>query len=971
MINSKKLRNLWINFFIDKNHDYFKPVSLLPVNDPSLLWINSGVATLKDYFTGKKQAKNPRIVNVQKVLRTSDIENVGVTERHLTFFEMLGNFSIGDYFNEEAIKWAWEFLTDKKYLNLDKNKLFITVYEKDEQTLAIWEKIGIDKSHIILGDKNTNFWDMGNGPCGPNTEIYYDRGENFDHKKLGIRLLQENIENDRYLEIWNIVLSQFSNDGKNNYSPLPKKNIDTGAGFERFLVVTENVNNVFETNNIYSIILKIENFVNFKYQKIIISLENPETKISNSAFRICADHLRAVIMALSDNAEFSNKKQGYVLRRLIRRTFVNLQKLKFSFINLKNLVDQTVDILIEEFTDEQKYFIEIKNNLLNAKNKILNSILEEYKNFEIILNNSLPLLETAIINSPTKVDEKFIFYLYETHGLSIEISLEILKNHNIFLNEDKLKNLLDNHAAVSKSEEGEKAFLSDYSFLNQTNIQPTVFEGFETTTSLSKILYIVENNRFLEEINVAHKKFILIFDKTPFYAEAGGAVGDKGIISNENCFLKVVDVQLFRGNVYLHFCEGIEGKLSLNDQANLHVDKNLRQNVANNHTATHLLNYSLKKYFDESVKQTGSYIDDQYLRFDITFKNEFNENVKNQLIQSVNHLILRNLPQKSSIHNYSEIKNKLNIVQNFEDKYEDKVRVISFNEEIKELCGGIHATSTSLIKNFFIISTENKGKNILRIKAITGKTLNSYVKNILKTTKNNFNLLQTYLKHLQIINKKLAILKLKSLEGQKHFLQNYAFFHNNFLAITEYLKTTKKLLKFNFSNETGFFANLKKIEHFSQLIYLLNNFSFKNKIYKIEDLKNKAKNYISDYQLIKNSKNNVYCWNNCTFYLTQSKANNKKIINLFDNYFIFLDKNIADDSIDFWTNLTKKENNKYLIQTFFICNHNDTCKEFFVNEINKKFSEIKWFKNANPHILTAEITSAENVFSFIKNKNEA
>ncbi|ALV23152.1 hypothetical protein ASO20_00460 [Mycoplasma sp. (ex Biomphalaria glabrata)] len=706
MITHLELRKKFLDFFASKEHLILEGMSLVPINDTSLLWINSGVATLKKYFSGIETPPCKRLTSSQRSIRTNDIENVGFTSRHHTLFEMLGNFSIGDYFKVEALEWAWEFLTSKRWIGLDKNKLYITVFEEDHEAIRIWkEKIKVTEEHIIYGTRKTNFWDMGQGPCGPNTEIYFDRGEKFDPNKLGIKLLKEDIENDRYIEIWNVVFSEFNNDGKNNYQPLPQKNIDTGMGLERILAILQNAPTNFETDLFMPIIHEIE-----KYAKV--NYENAKGK-ELATYRIIADHIRAIAFAVADGALPSNKSRGYIVRRLIRRSISMFKKYLAQDLNQNCLLS----LLVEPFIILMKPaypFLQIKKDI------ILDCLKQEEEKFAQAMTKALNEFEKAKQNWNMKI----AFKMYDTYGMPIELLKEWALEANLKFIDSEFEKCMEEHVELSRKNQNFGLAMDEQNDLvEDIKKLSNQYIGEQHAFCDAKIIYMFENNEKLtyaqEDENV-----VIIFDITPFYAESGGQIYDIGEVKSKDGenIGEIYNVQKGPNNTHLHYAKIIKGTFKCGDVVRLEYSKELKKRIAANHSVTHLAHEVICDLLNEKVPQSGSYLDGNRLRFDFTTQKKIDHIFINKLIEKTNNIIHQNL--KLKIEEMSlDVAKKLNIHMNFEDRYGSVVRVVKFDDYSQQLCGGSHVKQTKDIEQFDITNYKLVAANTYRIEAITGKEI--------------------------------------------------------------------------------------------------------------------------------------------------------------------------------------------------------------------------------------------------------
>ncbi|AGM26178.1 alanyl-tRNA synthetase [Spiroplasma syrphidicola EA-1] len=716
-ITSNQIRAMWIEFFKSKNHFELAPCSLIPIDDDSLLWINSGVATLKPYFDGRKTPPAPRLVNSQKSIRTNDIENVGYTARHHTLFEMLGNFSIGDYFKPEAIAFAWEFLTSKEWIGFDPEKLYITIYKEDKEAYDIWHNsIGIPDEKIILGDKDTNFWEIGAGPCGPNTEIFYDRGEKYDPLNLGIKLLQEDIENDRYLEVWNIVFSQFNNNGAGEYSELPRKNIDTGAGLERIVSIVQETPTNFETDLFMPLIKKVEELINHRYQYDINNFFVPkddQTKI-NTAFKVIADHIRAVTFAVADGAFPGNKDRGYVIRRLIRRASLYGKKLGLNQAFLYLLVD----VVIEIMGDFYHYLIPkaevVKKAIFDEEEKFLKTLEQGSKLFN------------EVKDKYHQISKEHAFRLFESYGFPIELIEEEANDANISVDVKGFYELLDKARTLSRTNRKDVKAMQLQSEIFTTLDVNSTFVGYDQDeVEGAKVVFMFANDIVVNELTDCEGYIIL--DQTPFYAEKGGQASDSGLMTNDKATIQVIDVQQGPNKQHLHYVK-VTGTVKLNDLVNATIDRDKRFYTRKNHSGTHLLHAALREVLGNHAMQIGSYNDEERLRIDISHNQPISANDLQLVEQSVQNAILAQIPCEVI---YTDLKTALeehHALAFFTEKYDATVRIIKFGHYSCELCGGTHVTNSVEVEDLLVTGVESKGAGTFRVHAITShKTIAAYV----------------------------------------------------------------------------------------------------------------------------------------------------------------------------------------------------------------------------------------------------
>ncbi|WP_117275688.1 alanine--tRNA ligase [Mycoplasmopsis edwardii] len=702
-MNSKLIREKWLKFFEGKEHFIVPSKSLVPQNDPSLLWINSGVATLKDYFSGKKVPPARRLTNSQKVIRTNDIENVGVTARHHTFFEMLGNFSIGDYFKKESIEFAAEFLL--KELKLEKDKLYFTYYFDDLETKNLWIAQGFDESHMIPGDKSTNFWEVGSGPCGPNTEIFYDRGEKYDTR--GIELLKNDIENDRYIEIWNIVFSTFNSDGEGNYIELKQKNIDTGAGFERIVSILQDAPTNFDTDLFLPIIKEIEKYTKFRYQTENYFIKDKAQEEINTYFKIIADHMRTVVNAISDGAKPSNVGRGYIIRRLIRRSLYVAMLLDINEPILHKLVEVVKSTLPYEYETEN----------------IIKIIIDEEEAFSRTVENGKQLLNDHIQEGQKVFDGALAFKLFETYGFPIELTAEILQKRNIEIDYKSFNQAKEKHADASRGKQvsGMDKVINSLTILKEKVDQ---FIGYEHQTSESKILYLLDTeNKIKESKGISY----LVLDKTPFYATSGGQKHDRGYILQNNNKLVILDVFKDKYGNHIH---KVEGNINSQDPVKCFVDKDIRLGLERNHSGTHFLFSALRNVLGTQIKQLGSDNNEERLTFDFPADQKPTETEIKEIENLVRSYIKMHSDRHYLIMTTDEAKEIGAIMTLEEAEYMDPkaVRIVKFDNITADLCGGTHLANSSKLENFKITNVEKKAAGVFRIRAISSNDLvNEYL----------------------------------------------------------------------------------------------------------------------------------------------------------------------------------------------------------------------------------------------------
>ncbi len=694
-LTGNQVRQMFLEFFESKGHKIEPSHSLIPDNDPTLLWINAGVAALKKYFDGSVKPENPRICNAQKSIRTNDIENVGKTARHHTFFEMLGNFSIGDYFKLEAIDFAWEFLTDEKYLAFDKDKLYITVHDKDEEAYNYWVNVKkISPDHMLKTPGN--YWEIGEGPCGPDSEIFYDRGDKYDPEGLGTKLFYEELENDRYIEIWNLVFSQYNAQegvSREEYQELPQKNIDTGMGLERLVSIIQGGETNFDTDFFLPIIHEVEKMANVAYQD------------NKMAYRVIADHIRTVTFALSDGAMFDNAGRGYVLRRILRRAVRYGKQIGIETAFMFSLVQIVSDIMKEyyEYLPEKVDFV---STLVRKEEEAFHKTLTHGEKLinELIASNTSGVIAGADA-----------FKLYDTYGFPYELTLEIAEENNLQVDQKGYQEELQAQKERSRNARDDM----DSMKAQQIDLMEFTKESTFDYSTLCKEAAVIGLFQDGVKTDSLDGKGEIIFDSTPFYALMGGQCGDTGTVSGAGFELEVTDVIKAPNGQHLHIVEVKSGTVKLDDLATLKVDGARRLKIAANHSATHILHQVLKEVIGDHVGQAGSYVDDARLRFDFTHFERISAQQLNVIEDKVNEVIMSGMAVVTLEMAKEEALGE-GATAMFDDKYGDVVRVVSIGEFSKELCGGTHVENSMNIGIFKLASEESVGSGIRRIEAVTG-----------------------------------------------------------------------------------------------------------------------------------------------------------------------------------------------------------------------------------------------------------
>lgn len=701
MQTAAEIRRKFIEFFEEKGHQQEPSAPLVPINDPSLLWINSGVATLKKYFDGRVIPDNPRIVNAQKSIRTNDIENVGKTARHHTFFEMLGNFSIGDYFKKEAIHYAWEFLTDAKWMGFDSEKLSITIHPEDTEAYTIWkDEIGIPEERLIRLEGN--FWDIGEGPSGPNSEIFYDRGESYGADESDPELYPGG-ENERYLEIWNLVFSEFNHNPDGTYTPLPKQNIDTGMGLERMASVVQNVPTNFDTDLFMPIIAHTERISGEKYHF---------DANKDEAFKVIADHIRTVAFAIGDGALPSNEGRGYVLRRLLRRAVRYAKQLGIEKPFMYELVPTVGEIMMD-------FYPEVKEK----QDFIQRVIKNEEVRFHETLDGGLAIfnevVETQKAANSTIVPGKDAFRLYDTYGFPVELTEEYAEEVNMTVDHEGFEKEMEaqrNRARAARQDVDSMHVQSEV--LANLN-QESIFVGYETLATETTVVAIVANGQEVKKASEG-EEVLVILSETPFYAESGGQIADLGTISNDSFSASIKDVQKAPNGQNLHTVIVETGEMHIEDAVQAVVDRDARNQTIKNHTATHLLQRALKDTLGDHVNQAGSYVGPDRLRFDFSHFGQVTKEELETIEQIVNDKVWDDIAVIIENKAIDEAK-AMGAMALFGEKYGDVVRVVQVGDYSLELCGGIHVERTSQIGFFKIVSESGIGAGTRRLEAVTGK----------------------------------------------------------------------------------------------------------------------------------------------------------------------------------------------------------------------------------------------------------
>ena len=708
-LGTNEIRKRFLDFFESKGHYVGKSSSLIPNNDKSLLLINSGMAPLKNYFSGVEVPPSKRMSTCQKCIRTGDIENVGKTARHGTFFEMMGNFSFGDYFKPEAITWAWEFITE--HLNIPVEKLWVTVYLDDDQAHDFWEKeIGVPADRIVRLGKDDNFWEIGLGPCGPCSEIYFDRGEKYG---CGSPDCKPGCDCDRYLEFWNLVFTQFDRQEDGTYPELANKNIDTGMGLERMACIMQDVDNIFEIDTIKYIIQGIEELANIKYG------EDDKKDVS---VRIITDHMRAMSFLIADGVLPSNEGRGYVLRRLLRRAARHGKLLGIKEDFLYKLYDRVKEVSGEAYPElvEKESYVK---KVIKIEEEKFNETLDQGVE---ILNGYIAELKEA---NETVLSGDKAFKLYDTYGFPLDLTEEILEEQGFGIDEEGFHKEMEEQRQRARADRGamEDEGWKEDSLSTLDESVASTFDGYKNLNVSGKVTAIVKEDEIVEMINEGEKA-IIVLNETSFYAEGGGQAGDIGTLENEDAIFEVVDTRKGANNTIKHIGFVKKGQIKVSDALESKVNKEVRMASARNHTATHLLHEALKEVLGDHVNQAGSLVTPERLRFDVTHFEPISKEELKAVEEKVNKAILDALEVNCEIMNINDAKEK-GAMALFGEKYGNEVRVVSMGDYSVELCGGTHLTNTSQVGLFKILSEGGVAAGVRRIEAITGHAVYEYLTN--------------------------------------------------------------------------------------------------------------------------------------------------------------------------------------------------------------------------------------------------
>ena len=697
-----ELREMFLSFFESKGHLRLPSFSLIPQNDASLLLINSGMAPMKPWFTGEQEPPRRRVTTCQKCIRTGDIENIGKTARHGTYFEMLGNFSFGDYFKREAITWCWEFLTSPEWVGLDPNRLYPSIYQDDDEAFEIWNKeIGIPAERIFRFGKADNFWEHGSGPCGPCSEVYYDRGEEYGCGKPGCTV---GCDCDRYMEVWNNVFSQFNNDGEGHYAELIQKNIDTGMGLERLACVCQNVNSLFDTDTVMNITNKVSEITGARYG---------QSESRDVSLRIITDHIRSATMMICDGVLPSNEGRGYVLRRLLRRAARHGKLLGVNDPFLYRVCDTVIEVNATAYPD-----------LVEKQSYITKVIRVEEENFAKTIDSGLKIFSDMLAQHKAKGETVFsgedAFKLYDTYGFPIDLTSEMAQDEGLTVDEAGFRAFMEEQKVRARKAREALGDLGWAGIEFGKELPETEFVGYDhNAIDDAKVLAMVVENVQAEEM-MSGVEGIVVLDRTPFYAEMGGQVGDHGTITLGEAVFTVHDVQKNKGGKYMHYGKLTGGVLKVGDTVTAAIDVERRQAIRRAHSATHLLDAALKKVLGDHVHQAGSLVEPDRIRFDFTHFEGITAEELAQVDKLVNDAILNGYPVITEELPIEEAKRK-GAVAMFGEKYGDVVRVVEMGDFSMEFCGGTHLDNTAKVGTFRIKSEGSVASGVRRIEATVGK----------------------------------------------------------------------------------------------------------------------------------------------------------------------------------------------------------------------------------------------------------
>ena len=783
-MTSREIRDMWLKYFSERGHLIVPSASLIPKDDDTLLWINAGVTPLKRYFDGSEVPVSKRITNIQKCIRTNDIENVGVTRRHHTFFEMMGNFSIGDYFKEEAIEFAYNLLTGKEWFDIPKELLYVTTFPDDTDTINKWESMGILPDHIIKLEDN--FWEIGPGPCGPDTEIFFDRGEKYDPEGDALEKFKKGDDNERFVEIWNNVFSQFnSEEGKerSEYKELPSKNIDTGAGLERWACIFQDADSNFDTDLFMPIINQIEEMTGQIYS-------------GEMEFKVIADHIRALTFALADGATFENFGRGYILRRLLRRSVRMGRKLGLNGLFIYKLVDAVVQNMGDIYPYLKEKIVHVKTLIMQEEELFGKTLKDGEKKLYELMDESLD----------NKISGADAFKLYDTYGFPFELTLEYLQEKGYTTDRDEFELYMAKQKELSKSNVHHENMMNTQNELLLKYMEKSEFV-YDKYRMKANIIDLISDEKIVDRIV---KEGYVILDKTCFYATGGGQVNDTGMIVSDAFKARVMDVFKAPNGQNVHKVKVLTGVIK-RGEVDLIIDEDRRKRIESNHSSVHLLQYSLRTLIDNNIAQNGSRVDDLTLRFDFNSLTKITDDMLISVENKVNKLIKDKIKRVTTLKNINEI-DKSEVMALFNEKYGDVVRLVEFNGS-KELCGGTHVKNTADIGEFSILSFESKGSNVYRIEAATGVNVKrellshskKYLDDIIKLTIKAKSILQ------EASNEHIKLdYKLRNISDTVNSYRDIVRLKNELVALNLEVKTLEK--EFNKIKEEKLVKSLSNLK---------------------------------------------------------------------------------------------------------------------------------------------------------------
>ena len=789
-MTSLEIRNMWLKYFSERGHMIVPSANLIPKDDDTLLWINAGVTPLKRYFDGSEVPISKRITNIQKCIRTNDIENVGVTRRHHTFFEMMGNFSIGDYFKNEAIEFAFTLLTDKKWFDIPKELLYVTVFPNDVDTINKWIEVGMDENHIIKLDDN--YWEIGPGPCGPDTEIFFDRGSKYDYDGKALEHFRCGEDNERFVEIWNNVFSQYnSEEGKKReeYKELPSKNIDTGAGLERWACIFQDADSNFDTDLFLPIINQIEEMSGVFYD-------------GSMPFKVMSDHIRALTFALSDGATFENYGRGYILRRLLRRSVRMGRKLGLKGLFMYKLVDSVVSIMQEVYPYLKEKMPHVKALIMQEEELFNKTLAAGEKKLNELMDESLD----------KKISGADVFKLYDTYGFPFELTLEILEEKGFTTDRSEFDQYMNKQKELSKNNLHHDSSMSSQNefMLNYKETSEFIYDKYKLKAN---IITLINENKEVDKIT---KEGYVVFDKTCFYATSGGQVNDTGTIKSNTFTAKVIDVIKAPNGQNIHKIKVLSGIVK-KGECDLIVDEERRKSIEANHSSVHLLQYSLRTLISKDIAQQGSRVDENTLRFDFNCPIKLTDDILIKVEDMVNKLINEKIKRVITLKKLNEI-DKSEVMALFNEKYGDTVRLVEFNKS-KELCGGTHVKNTSLIKKFVILSLTSKGSNIYRIEAATKDKVQEQLEIIAKPLFDDLNKLNIKAKTIisEAKNAKIDLqFDMESVNNKLNSYKDIVLLKEKLDNISEEVKKLEK--EYNKTKEEKLVSELSNLEEDIQII---------------------------------------------------------------------------------------------------------------------------------------------------------